>query len=160
MDSDNDDDDDSITLNNTPVTRYEGEDTSPTTDRELQGWYCYGVAAEVFAVVGVGSFLPVTMEQLARERGVLWSDRSAPCISRGSGGGHPSVRAEGAGVSNDKDQCLIKFLGAEMTTSSFVMYTSSIAVFVQALTLVSLSTFADHGELSHYRYYFQMNANV
>lgn len=34
--------------------RYEDEDTSPTTSRELQGWYSYTIAAEVFAVVGVG----------------------------------------------------------------------------------------------------------
>jgi hypothetical protein len=34
--------------------RYEGEDTSPTTKRELYGWYSYGIAAEVFAVVAVG----------------------------------------------------------------------------------------------------------
>ena len=34
--------------------RYDGEDTSPTTQRELLGWYSYGVAAEVFAVCGVG----------------------------------------------------------------------------------------------------------
>lgn len=34
--------------------RYAGEDTSPTTDRELKGWYSYGLAAEVFAVCGVG----------------------------------------------------------------------------------------------------------
>jgi hypothetical protein len=34
--------------------RYDGEDTSPTTQRERMGWYSYGVAAEVFAVCGVG----------------------------------------------------------------------------------------------------------
>ena len=34
--------------------RYEGEDTSPTTKRELYGWYSYSIAAEVFAVVAVG----------------------------------------------------------------------------------------------------------
>ena len=33
---------------------YEGEDTSPTTSREIWGWYCYGLAAEIFAVCGVG----------------------------------------------------------------------------------------------------------
>ena len=33
---------------------YEGEDTSPTTAREIWGWYCYGLAAEIFAVCGVG----------------------------------------------------------------------------------------------------------
>lgn len=34
--------------------RYEGEDVSPTTDRELKGFYAYSLAAEVFAVCGVG----------------------------------------------------------------------------------------------------------
>lgn len=36
--------------------RYEDEDTTPTSDRELKGWYSYGLAAEVFAVCGVGVF--------------------------------------------------------------------------------------------------------
>ena len=35
--------------------RYENEDTTPTSDRELKGWYSYGLAAEVFAVCGVGA---------------------------------------------------------------------------------------------------------
>ena len=34
--------------------RYHGEDLSPTTNRELRGFYAYGLAAEVFAVCGVG----------------------------------------------------------------------------------------------------------
>ncbi len=36
--------------------RYKGEDLSPTTTRELRGFYAYGLAAEVFAVCGVGMF--------------------------------------------------------------------------------------------------------
>lgn len=35
--------------------RYVGEDTTPTSHREVLGWYAYGIAAEVFAVCGVGS---------------------------------------------------------------------------------------------------------
>jgi MFS transporter, UMF1 family len=120
--------------------RYEGEDTRPTSERELQGWYCYGMAAEVFAVVGTGSFLPVTMEQLARESGVLFSDRNTPCTAA------PKESASLIRRENiDKDQCIITFLGSEITSSSFVMYTFSVAVFVQALTLISFSTFADYG---------------
>jgi UMF1 family MFS transporter len=38
--------------------RYEHEDASPTTKRELRGWYSYAIAAEVFAVVGVGKLAP------------------------------------------------------------------------------------------------------
>ena len=36
--------------------RYTGEDTTPTSRREILGWYSYGIAAEVFAVCGVGSW--------------------------------------------------------------------------------------------------------
>lgn len=35
--------------------RYASEDTTPTSRREILGWYSYGIAAEVFAVCGVGS---------------------------------------------------------------------------------------------------------
>ncbi|KAF2276809.1 autophagy-related protein 22-1 [Westerdykella ornata] len=123
--------------------RYEDEDTSRTTPRELNGWYSYAVAAEVFAVVGVGSFLPVTLEQLARERGFLFSNRSAPCIAP-VGSGSPN----GFRIRDDEsreEQCMINFLGREITTSSFAMYTFSAAVLVQAVTLICLSSFADHG---------------
>ena len=34
--------------------RYPNEDTSKTSHREIRGWYCYSLAAEVFAVCGVG----------------------------------------------------------------------------------------------------------
>ena len=34
--------------------RFEGEDVSPTTEQELRGWYSTGLAAEIFAVCGVG----------------------------------------------------------------------------------------------------------
>ncbi|KAF2865435.1 autophagy-related protein 22-1 [Massariosphaeria phaeospora] len=127
-------------------SRYEGEDTSVTTPRELNGWYSYAIAAEVFAVVGVGSFLPVTLEQLARERGFFFSDRTTPCVSRTGSemSGDPTrlrMRADGG----PEEQCVISFMGTEVTTASFAMYTFSAAVLVQAITLVCFSSFADHG---------------
>ncbi|PBP27225.1 hypothetical protein BUE80_DR001862 [Diplocarpon rosae] len=126
--------------------RYEGEDVSPTTARELRGFYAYGLAAEVFAVCGVGSFLPVTLEQLARERGVLWFDKITPCVVQDTSDQVSAnmtrvlVRAAGSKAK----QCVIPSLG-NITTSSFAMYTFSIAVFVQALALVSFSAVADRG---------------
>jgi len=36
------------------VPRYSGEDTRPTSRKELAGWYSYGWAAEVFVVCGIG----------------------------------------------------------------------------------------------------------
>ena len=38
------------------ASRSDGEDTFPTTERELRGWFSYGIAAEIFAVCGVGMF--------------------------------------------------------------------------------------------------------
>lgn len=35
-------------------SQYEGEDTEPTSEKELMGWYAYAVGAEAFAVCGVG----------------------------------------------------------------------------------------------------------
>ncbi|KAI5302090.1 Autophagy protein 22, partial [Ascosphaera pollenicola] len=139
--------------------RFEGEDTTPTTKLELRGWYTYGVAAEVFAVCGVGSFLPLTLEQLAREHGVLYSDRSLSCVEP-----RPSVNnatvATSAAVNGtvraakylaraiedvDPDRCVVHVFGKELNTASFAMFTFSAAVFFQALTLVSSSSLADHG---------------
>lgn len=123
--------------------RYEDEDVSPTTTKELRGWYFYGIAAETFAVCGPGSFLPVALEQLARENGVLWSNRDTRCVDTGSGDSRRGLttRADGA-----NDQCLINVLGAEITTASFAMYTFSLAVAIQALALISFSSVADYGK--------------
>ncbi|KUJ16915.1 uncharacterized protein LY89DRAFT_748077 [Mollisia scopiformis] len=127
--------------------RYEGEDVSPTTDRELKGFYAYSLAAEVFAVCGVGSFLPVTLEQLARERGTLWSDRTTSCMAKSAtdAGKTAVARVLSRASDSDNNQCIVNVIGLEITTSSFAMYTFSLAVFVQALTLVSFSSVADHG---------------
>ena len=93
----------------------------------------------------LGSFLPVTLEQLAREQGVLWSDKTTSCVAKKAAeeGAQLLVRA----AEKDNNHCVVNVLGAEITTSSFAMYTFSLAVFVQALALVSFSSVADHGEL-------------
>ena len=43
-------------------------------------------------------------------------------------------------------QCIINFLGAEINTASFAMYTFSLSVLVQALLIISMSGAADHGK--------------
>jgi UMF1 family MFS transporter len=142
--SDFEDWDDEATLS-APRVRYEGEDTSPTTQRELNGWYAYPVAAEVFAVVAVGAFLPVLLEQLARENGVLFGDRTTPCVQPGgvsARAGNGTVGGDGKG-----EQCMVRLLGQDLSTSSFSLYTFSAAVLVQAVVLVLFSSFADHGLL-------------
>ncbi|CBX98308.1 hypothetical protein IAQ61_010408 [Plenodomus lingam] len=129
---------------------YKGEDTRLTSDRELRGFYMYGWAAEVFVVCGIGSFIPVTLEQLARENGVLVSDPSTPCkASRPAVLPTPSFSASTLGAlfspAPDKGQCVVHILGIEINTASFAMYTFSISVLIQALLIVSMSGAADHG---------------
>ncbi|KAF6228324.1 hypothetical protein HO133_008054 [Letharia lupina] len=133
---------------------YAGEDTRLTSTKELSGWYSYGWAAEVFVVCGVGSFIPITLEQLARERGVLLSDRTISC-SAGFKTPMPiefpntTMPYEAAATTlssrADKGQCIINFFGTDINTASFAMYTFSISVLVQALLIISMSGAADHG---------------
>ncbi|RAH65854.1 MFS transporter [Aspergillus aculeatinus CBS 121060] len=127
--------------------QYPREDTRPTSKKELAGWYSYGWAAEVFAVCAMGSFLPITLEQMARERGVLLSDQTIPCSASWN---HPQNQAQSALVyvrpgAATVAQCVVNILGLQVNTASFAMYTFSVSVFVQAIFIVSMSGAADHG---------------
>lgn len=42
------------TPNTEALPQFPGDDTRPTSKRELAGWYCYGWAAEVFVVCAMG----------------------------------------------------------------------------------------------------------
>jgi MFS transporter, UMF1 family len=129
--------------------RYDGEDTRPTSRKELWGWYSYGWAAETFVIVVMASFMPITLEQLARENGVLRSDTSTPCEA--SWKPAPTSDLNGTLSTWTKDRpkelpsCVVYILGVEVNTASFAMYTFSISVLVQALLIISMSGAADHG---------------
>jgi MFS transporter, UMF1 family len=84
----------------------------------------------------------VTLEQLAREMGVLRSDGVTPCISDASSSGAVKWRRDDGATA---DACVVKLFGTHINTSSFAMYSFSVAVFFQAITLVSISAIADHG---------------
>ena len=94
----------------TPPPMFPGQDVRPTSKKELMGWYSYAWAAEVFVVCGIGSFIPVTLEQLARENGVLLSDETIPCTSGSQGLGDES-----------NGQCVVYILGTRINTASFAM---------------------------------------
>ena len=132
--------------------RYPGDDTRPTSRKEISGWYSYGFAAEVFVICGVGSFIPITLEQLSRERGFLLTDRSKPCkgssldVSPYPHSGTNQTRIHHRAPNEEVGQCIINFLGADINTASFAMYTFSISVLVQALLIISMSAAADHGK--------------
>ncbi|KAI1461715.1 autophagy-related protein 22 [Annulohypoxylon moriforme] len=117
----------SIVEDGIPPSRYHGEDTRPTSTKELAGWYMYAFAAETYVICAISSFIPILLESLARENGVLLSDRKTPCGDNANG------------------QCVVSILGIEINTASFAMYTFSISVLLQAMLVVSISCAADHG---------------
>lgn len=98
----------------------------------------------VWLTFSPGSFIPITLEQLARENGVLLSDHTTPCGSSSRPLLPPNVEFSAAAV-KDLGQCVVKVLGLEINTASFAMYTFSISVLIQALLVVSISCAADHG---------------
>ncbi len=91
----------------------------------------------------------MTLEQLARERGVLFSDRTTPCtakVAKAAGSATAAaVKMLARAAERDKDQCVVNIGGIEVTTASFAMYTFSLAVLVQAISLISFSAIADYG---------------
>ncbi|KAF2429665.1 MFS general substrate transporter [Tothia fuscella] len=142
--------------------QYEGEDVRETSGKELRGFYMYGWAAEVFVVCGMGSFIPITLEQLARERGYLERDPSKSCKSGLEMPDHfknhtgntwtdsianllISTAASPRHPRPPNHQCIVKILGMEINTASFAMYTFSFSVLVQAMLIISMSGAADHG---------------
>ncbi|KAH7326539.1 vacuole effluxer Atg22 like-domain-containing protein [Stachybotrys elegans] len=111
---------------------YAGQDVRPTSRKELWGWYMYAFAAETYVICGIASFIPILLESLARENGVLLSDTTKPCSSSDS-------------RSKDEGQCVVFVFGMQINTASFAMYTFSVSVMLQALLVVSISCAADHG---------------
>lgn len=68
-------------------------------------------------------------------------DETQPCVAPAASTSSLLARAD-----VDNDQCVIYLLGARVNTASFAMYTFSLAVFIQALVLVSFSSMADYGK--------------
>ena len=76
---------------------------------------------------------------------MFFSDRTKLCVDAPAAG---RLRLRDGDVKKETEQCMITFLGKTISTSSFAMYTFSVAVLVQAVTLVCFSSFADHGRSS------------
>ncbi|RMY75818.1 hypothetical protein D0863_02355 [Hortaea werneckii] len=129
---------------------YPGEDSRPTSRKELLGFYTYSFAAEVFVVCGLGAFIPITLEDLARASptAVRADDHSKACNSHPHGIDLYDLRdartVSGTSKAPSK-QCVFNLFGAEVNTASFAMYTFSISVLLQALVVVTMSGAADHG---------------
>jgi len=110
--------------------------------------------SEVFVIVSVTLFLPICLEQFARDNGYLLPDRSSPCSSL------PSNVTE----SESERRCVVKIGWAWVDSASYrwsptphvrltsvlpngwiySLYVYSLSVALQALTVISMGSIADH----------------
>ncbi|CDK29926.1 unnamed protein product [Kuraishia capsulata CBS 1993] len=123
----------------------------PTLKSEIWGWCLYAWASEPFIVSVVGTYVPLLLEQLARDNGVRLSDLTTPCV----GAKHPSPVPEPIPPTPDdpnpkhpqEHSCVLPVLNGNFNidTSSYALYTFSFSVFVQTLVVISMSGAADRG---------------
>ncbi|KAI0795848.1 autophagy-type protein 22 [Abortiporus biennis] len=104
--------------------------------RQLRGWLSYAFASEVFVIVSLTLFLPLCLEQFARDNGFLLPDKTQPCSSRP---GNETVV-----VTDEAARCVVKLGWAWIDTASFSLYVNSASVALQALTVISMGGIADH----------------
>lgn len=77
---------------------------------------------------------------------MLLSDKTTPCTPTWNPSKEMTGSQDGYHIQKpDAGQCIIFFLGAEINTASFALYTFSLSVLVQAILIISMSGAADHG---------------
>ena len=92
-----------------------------TYKRRLYSFLTYTAACEIYSVVALSFFVPVCLEQFARDNGKSISDHSKPCISA----------------------CEAFVLFGWVNTASFSLFTFSTSVAILAILLVSIGNYAD-----------------
>ncbi|KAL5513960.1 hypothetical protein ACEPAG_2721 [Sanghuangporus baumii] len=105
--------------------------------RHLRGWLSYAFASEVFVVVSLTLFLPICLEQFARDNGYLLPDKTRPCSTVKTA---PLNAADTA----EDTRCVVKIGWVWVDSASFSLYVYSISVALQALTVISMGGIADH----------------
>ncbi|KAI9068943.1 MFS general substrate transporter [Trametes sanguinea] len=103
--------------------------------RHLRGWFSYAFASEVFVIVSLTLFLPICLEQFARDNGYLLPDKTQPCNTPVTS---PSADAE------EDARCVVKLGWLWIDSASFSLYVYSVSVALQALTVISMGGIADH----------------
>lgn len=99
----------------------------------------------IFYLRLLGSFVPIVLEQLARENGFLLSDPSQPCSGPLQDHSPSNLTNTTTPGLPDDNQCIVSVLGFHVNTASFAMYTFSLSVLVQAFVVITMSGVADHG---------------
>ncbi|KJA16601.1 hypothetical protein HYPSUDRAFT_47216 [Hypholoma sublateritium FD-334 SS-4] len=106
--------------------------------KKLHGWLSYAFASEVFVIVSLTLFLPICLEQFARDNGYLLPDKIEPCSAL------RTSPTNGTTVLDVDSRCVVKIGWAWIDSASFSLYIYSISVALQAITVISMGGIADH----------------
>ncbi|PPR01736.1 hypothetical protein CVT26_013183 [Gymnopilus dilepis] len=106
--------------------------------KKLNGWLCYAFASEVFVIVSLTLFLPICLEQFARDNGYLLPDKTKPCSAI------QPVQNATSTLEIEPARCVVKIGWAWIDSASFSLYVYSASVALQAITVVSMGGIADH----------------
>lgn len=117
--------------------------TGRTTNRDIFGWALVALAAEPYVVSALGTYMPILLEQLARSNGVSPIDKITPCIN------HPDqpIPTPPPPEAMKSETCVLPILNGKfyVDTSSYALYTFSLAVFFQTICVLTVSGIADNG---------------
>lgn len=110
--------------------------------KKLRGWLSYAFASEVFVIVSLTLFLPICLEQFARDNGYLMPERTVRCVGLTQPQNGTAMAANG--VEDADVRCVVKIAWFWIDTASFSLYIYSLSVALQALTVISIGGIADH----------------
>lgn len=83
----------------------------------------------------VGTYVPILLEQFAREKGVRLDDHTIPCLAPTPPGNGTLPLPPGVGDPSKGVRCVVEIIGhIYIDTSSFALYTFSLSVLVQTLS--------------------------
>lgn len=132
------------------ISRKPSQIYSPQTSKlEVFGWCLYSWASEPFVVSAVGTYVPILLEQIARDNGVRLSDKTSPC--RGSkhdpNSPYPPQQPPDESALSRPDSCVLPIANGRwyIDTSSYALYTFSVSVLIQTICVISMSGMADRG---------------
>lgn len=118
----------------------------PTSTKDIIGWSLYSWAAEPFIVSCVGTYVPLLLEQMARDNGVKLIDHSIACkevlkIPE------PIPPTQPSPIEKDGKKCVLPLFNDRLfiDTSSFALYTFAASVFVQTIVVISVTGVSDKG---------------
>ncbi|EGG02195.1 uncharacterized protein MELLADRAFT_91511 [Melampsora larici-populina 98AG31] len=111
-----------------------------SASKDLWGFYSYSFASEIFSIVAVSLFLPITLEQFARDNGFQYPNHNLTC----QGSSKDQLNQTNILEPDQETVCDVKLLGRWFDTASFPLYVFSISVAIQAILVCSLGDAADH----------------